>query len=569
MIFKKMLHRSRKRTSLLLATTFGGILSLLLLPIAFFNNYLTVKNTETHATELEVLRIENLIQEKINSTSNLLRDWSNWDDTYQYVQDSNQEFTETNFSSDTILNLDINAIVVLNSSGQILFSGYFDPYSSSSTQCPIDFQTLVNSYPELTDFSSVSDYKGLAYDQGRVMIIAANPVLTSKNKGPAKGTMIFIKLMDERTINELSQLTIKKINLFAADSLPSEISIFPSPEKLNNDIYILPKDKDTIFGFKYLNDIRGDPLLILQVENFRDLYLLGQKSRNIIIVIIISVILLLSVILYFTINATLRVNEHQKEEEIAEENLKKARLNALLLEEKVIERTRELEIKNNDLTTFNYAISHDLKTPLRGISSFSSLLISEHAVQLDKTGLEYLQYLVGATERMNRLIDDLLLYNRTEQHEIVKTDIDLEALLNSLIMEFREEFLKRNIIVNKKLECKRLDTDRDVLILILRNLLDNAIKFTQEDHSPEITISSQISLSNYLLSVTDNGIGFDEKFHDKMFDIFQKLHLDEEYPGTGVGLALVKKAAERIGGRVYAQSQVGKGSTFYLEIPLY
>ena len=239
-------------------------------------------------------------------------------------------------------------------------------------------------------------------------------------------------------------------------------------------------------------------------------------------------------------------------------------------EKRVIERTKELEIKNKDLETFNTTVSHDLKSPLREISSYTSLLLSEHAAQqLDEEGLSYLQHLVGGTERMNVLIENLLLYTKTERQNIKKTDINISDLIDDLLLDYSEEIAKRKIRVHKNLECENLFIDRDAITLVVSNLLDNAIKFHPDHNSaPEITLHSKVSEGFCIVSISDNGIGFDIRFHDKIFEIFQRLHLVEEYAGTGIGLALVKKTMERLGGRVYATSEIGVGSTFYLEIPL-
>ena len=118
------------------------------------------------------------------------------------------------------------------------------------------------------------------------------------------------------------------------------------------------------------------------------------------------------------------------------------------------------------------------------------------------------------------------------------------------------------------MDCESLFIDRDGIALVLRNLLDNAIKFTKNNPNPKITFKCKTDESKATISISDNGVGFDSKFHKQIFDIFERLHLPEEYPGTGIGLALVKKTMERFGGNVYAESQIGVGSTFYLEIPL-
>ncbi|KAF0112250.1 MAG: Uncharacterized protein FD147_311 [Chloroflexi bacterium] len=246
----------------------------------------------------------------------------------------------------------------------------------------------------------------------------------------------------------------------------------------------------------------------------------------------------------------------------------KIRQNALELEKRVDERTKEIQIKNKELETFAYTVSHDLKAPLRSISGYSTLLLEDHADQLDETAKAYLNNLLFATERMDKLIEDLLTYSHAERREIKKTFIDLNELINKILAEHGPELDQGRFTIEKVILCKALYSDSEAITQALRNVLDNAIKFSSEQPKPVITIRCDSTEDHCLISIKDNGIGFDMKFHDKIFEIFQRLHLSEEYPGTGVGLALVRKAIERIGGKVWAESEIGKGSIFYLEIPL-
>lgn len=242
--------------------------------------------------------------------------------------------------------------------------------------------------------------------------------------------------------------------------------------------------------------------------------------------------------------------------------------NAAELEKRVDDRTRELITKNKELETFTYTVSHDLKAPLRGISGYSTLLMEDHADQLDEEGKKYLANLVSSTQRMNLLIEDLLAYSRVERREIKKTNVNLDRLIDNIIMEYEPDFKTEKIQFKKEIEYGTLFTDQDALAQALRNLIDNAIKFTKGRPNPEISVQCS-KLDKYcLISVEDNGIGFDMKYYEKIFEIFQRLHLSEEYPGTGVGLAVVRKAVERLGGKIWAVSEPGVGSTFFMELPL-
>jgi signal transduction histidine kinase len=242
------------------------------------------------------------------------------------------------------------------------------------------------------------------------------------------------------------------------------------------------------------------------------------------------------------------------------------RLNAEL-ETRIEARTAALNAKSRELETFAYSVAHDLKAPLRGIDGYSRLLSEEYAGSLDGEGRNFLQRIHDSTDEMNQLIDDLLAYSRLERRELRSDRIELASIINSLVEEKRRESAERPIDFVIDVNGATVLADASGLAQAVRNYLDNAIKFTRQVADPHIEVRSEESAQSCLLWVRDNGIGFDMKDHDRIFDIFQRLNIAEEYPGTGIGLAIVRKAMERMGGRAWAISEPGHGATFYLEIP--
>jgi PAS domain S-box-containing protein len=224
-----------------------------------------------------------------------------------------------------------------------------------------------------------------------------------------------------------------------------------------------------------------------------------------------------------------------------------------------------LQIANRELETFTYSVSHDLKAPLRGIDGYSRLLLEDYPDRLDEDGRIFLNSIRHATDQMSHLIDDLLEYSRLEQRKLLWNEVDLPGLVQELLFERNDEIKRRRAEVVLSLECKTLRAEPEGIAQILRNLLDNALKFTQNRPAPLIEIGSRQSDGVCLIWVKDNGIGFNPQYHDRIFEIFQRLHRAEEYPGTGIGLAIVHKAVQRMNGRVWAESQPGLGATFYVE----
>ncbi len=222
---------------------------------------------------------------------------------------------------------------------------------------------------------------------------------------------------------------------------------------------------------------------------------------------------------------------------------------------------------NQELETFAYSVSHDLKAPLRGIDGYSQLLLENYAGELDQQGQQFLHTIRQAAGQMSQLIEDLLAYSRLERRPWQTAVIDPRPLVESAVAEWAEPIREREVVLTVDIPCQRVAAEADGLLLVLRNLLSNALKFTANVPQPRIEIGGQTAENTCVLWVRDNGVGFDMRYHDRIFEIFQRLHRAEDYPGTGVGLAIVRRAMERMNGRVWAESEPGRGATFYLEIP--
>ena len=248
----------------------------------------------------------------------------------------------------------------------------------------------------------------------------------------------------------------------------------------------------------------------------------------------------------------------------AEDEIRK--LNAEL-EQRVAARTAELEERNRQMEVFSYSVSHDLKAPLRGIDGYSRLLLEDYHDRLDEQGRAFLKTIRKAADQMRQLIDDLLAYSRIERRSLAVHEVRPLVLMQTLLAERSEEIATRDIGIALDVPDLAVKADPEGLAQVLRNLLDNAIKFTGKVSDPRIEIGGQEKGNTCMLWMRDNGVGFDMRYRDRIFEIFQRLHPAEEYPGTGVGMAIVQKTMQRMGGRVWAESAPGKGATFYLEIP--
>jgi len=238
------------------------------------------------------------------------------------------------------------------------------------------------------------------------------------------------------------------------------------------------------------------------------------------------------------------------------------------LEQRVAERTAELQAVNQSLESFVYSVSHDLKAPLRGVDGYSRLLEHDHLAQLDGDGRLFLRQIRSGVRCMEQLIDDLLAYSRMERRHLELRPLSLAEQISDALAFSQAALEAQHCGVSTTLDDTEVWADATGLALVLRNLLGNAIKFSAQATPPRMEVGCQGGNGVARVWVRDNGVGFDMKYHDRIFEMFQRLHRQEAFPGTGIGLALVKKAMERMHGRVWAESQPGAGATFWLELPL-
>lgn len=236
------------------------------------------------------------------------------------------------------------------------------------------------------------------------------------------------------------------------------------------------------------------------------------------------------------------------------------------LEKRVEERTKELLMANKELESFSYSVSHDLRAPLRAISGFTNLIKEDYADKLDNEGNEYLKTVLDNTRRMGELIDDLLRLSRISKQGLNKSLISISDLFKNVFDELTYETKKDKITftVNPLPEAM---VDSSLMKIALTNILSNAIKFSSREKEQVIEVGFLDTNGELSYFVKDNGVGFKMAYVGKLFEVFQRLHRTDEFEGTGIGLAIVKRIIHKHGGKIWAESEIGQGATFYFSIP--
>ncbi len=275
-------------------------------------------------------------------------------------------------------------------------------------------------------------------------------------------------------------------------------------------------------------------------------------------------------------NALYKLNV-ELEQRVAERTTELETTNALLLFSKesirklnieLTERAEDLEASNLEMEAFSYSVSHDLRAPLRAVQGFAQALLEDYGTKLDAAGQDFAQRIIDAASRMDLLIQDLLAYSRLSRSELVAKSIDLERIVSEAISQIQTQINESHAQISVIKPMAAAFGNRQTLVQVIVNLLSNAIKFVSPGTFPQIRIWTETRAPNIRLWIEDNGIGLPPEHMERIFQVFERLHGIETYPGTGIGLAIVKKGMERMGGTSGVESEVGKGSRFWLELPI-
>jgi signal transduction histidine kinase len=226
-----------------------------------------------------------------------------------------------------------------------------------------------------------------------------------------------------------------------------------------------------------------------------------------------------------------------------------------------------LKESNDELEAFSYSVSHDLRAPVRAMQGFARVLLEDYGEKLDDIAKDYLDRIVAGACRMDNLIQDLLVYSKLGHTQLSVAPVSLKGLIADIVKSLSSEIEAREAQVSVSKDLPNVQANKLALGQALENLIGNALKFTKPGETPKVRVEAETIGTQVRIWVKDNGIGIPEEHHARVFRVFERLHTAETYPGTGIGLAIVRKGIERMNGRVGLESEPGEGSRFWIELP--
>lgn len=547
-------------------------------------------------------RAVSVMRYTIDGLESTALDWASWDETYDFALGKNPAYIEENFMIETFSNLHIRFMAIADTAGKILYAGVHN-VARDELETPTNL-LLENWRSFFLRSAGTSDnvVSGLFMAEGAPVLLVASPILKSSGEGPRAGTLLIAKSLDEPMMAEFSRLVQLPISYSlvgggGSDLDAKEWARVEKALKLETTA-VIPLSQKTIASYRFMNDIWGTPAVLIEVEEPRSFYLLGL-SQIIFFYLFLFVMMggLYILNLWSLKKAVLdpmlsleRALVKKKELGDLRGNLSTAgddelasfavSINGLLdevrelktrLEERVYLRTKELEdsnreldYTNQELETFAYSISHDLRTPLRGIHGYSELLLAEPSGSPPETRRHYLERIQLAAQKMSRLIDGLLLLTKINHMQLAKANVNLGLIARDYAEKQKEYFKGRMFEFNI---AEPLFAEGDPLLLeaLIQNLLENAIKFTSDNDVARITFDAEEGMDGLVFFVKDDGAGFDEAYGDSLFIPFHRLHGDT-IEGIGIGLAIAKHIVAKHGGRIWAESSPGQGATFYFTL---
>jgi len=571
----------RKKTLIVIIITFIFLIILLYIisRVILLGGFIDLeKKTVTRNVE----RAVNALQDEYLSLAAITGDWAPWDETYKFIEDLNKSYINDNLNKSTLVNLRVNLIFFIDSSGEMVFSKGVDLVSGKEIHAGSLNGFFSDTSPLLNHQSTTSSVVGIIMFQGRPMIVSSRPILTNEWKGPSRGTLIMGRFIDDAEVNRLRDITSLSINIYklSALDLPYDVRQVKDHFLKETGIWIRPLNRDYIAGYIMLKDIYGQPALILKVDTVREIYLQGKRSLYYFILSFLLVAIVIGMVNMLLLDMTVLSRLYLLSNSVDNIGLiKDLSLKKLLPGEdeiaslactidSMLERldASSEQIRHADrlatIGKFASGIAHELNEPLGNILGFAQL--AKQYPSLPEQTVADLEKIEKSSLYAREIVKKLLLFARQVPSHKVTLNIN-EIIKDSLyFFEGKCEQSGIEVIIQLSETLPPVTADPSQMTQILINLVTNAIHAMPDGGRLEIkTYSSEDSIS---LIVADTGKGMNDETKKHIFNpFFTTKDVDQ---GTGLGLAVVHGIVSSHGGHIKIDSKEGKGARFEIQIPL-
>ena len=601
----------RKKTLVIIGATFIGLVVILYLVSRsiLIGSFAELEEQDTHQN---VERVLTALSGDVSILDATVGDWASWDDTYAFIKDTNTDYIETNLVDGTFAELRLSFMLFVDTNGRITFGKAFDLHNEEEIPVPQSLQEHLAANDLLIRHPDTeSCIAGLVLLPEGPLLIASRPILTSEDEGPIRGALLMGRYLDATEINRLAETTLLSLTTYRVDNMRMPADFQEAYLSLSPEAHILvrPLSAQSIAGYALLMDVYEKPILLVRVDMPRDIYAHGQTSIAYLILSIVMAgltfggvtILLLETQVLSRLarlgksvsnigtsgNLATRVSMTGRDEvskladainmmmkalERSSKMLQEKNEQLMAQQQELVEKTRELAQASHHKSEFLTHMSHELRTPLNAIIGFSELMLDQVPGKVNEEQKQCLNDVLSSGRHLLSVINEVLDLSKIEagKMELKLSNIRLIGVVQSLRNEMKPLLTakKQSLEVDVEEGLPLVHADRNKVRQVLLNLLSNASKFTPASGKLKV---EAVKENNWCrISVVDNGIGIRKDDQQRIFEPFSQLdsHLAKEEGGTGLGLAIVKQIIEKHGGRIWVESEYGKGSRFTFTLPL-
>jgi signal transduction histidine kinase len=566
----------------------------------FLNGFIQVEKDDTSKN---VERVNDAISDDINQINLVCKDYAGWDDTYQFINDANENYINVNLLNSTFTNLNLNIMLFFNSSGGLVFGNAYNLSNEAEIPIPASLRNLSHDDLLLKHNDKESSYQGIFKLSEGFVLLSSQPILKSDRTGPVMGTLIFGRYLDEHEINRLSEITHLSLKVHHIDEPDTPFKL-SGQGSFSGPIIVRALNEDSISGYTMLKDVYGDPALFMEVSLPRTIYNQAKSSIYHLLVSLIAIGIIFSGMFFLLfeklvlsrlahlntdvnnieVNAAFsgRVKTDKNGDELTKlggsinnmlEALERAQVKLQNVEKELRENRDQLVYVSKAKSEFLATMSHELRTPLNSIMGFSELLNQGIYGKLNEKQEHFVNNVLTSSKFLLDLINDILDLSKVEagKFELVKGNMSVQVTIGETLTLIKEKALKHNILLKQEIDPQIdfIEADKQRFKQILFNLLSNAVKFSKKEGGT-VTIKAKKEGDLAMFSVSDTGVGIKEEDMGKLFTEFAQANpeISKDYGGTGLGLAISKKLVELHGGTISVESRYGEGSTFTFTLPL-